>query len=109
MYYRCADAEKMQEICRTLALNVEQWSDQEGFEHSFVPERVCSATGAGDTSIAAFLTSALHGFGMQESVCMAAAAGASCVEAYDALSGLCSFEQLQERVAAGWKKSDCSV
>lgn len=109
MYYRCAGADKMEEICRTLSLNVEEWSDQEGFEYSFEPECVRSGTGAGDTSIGAFLTSALRGYGMKKSVCMATAAGASCVEAYDALSGLCSFEKLQKRVESGWKKSERQV
>lgn len=109
MYYRCASAEVMQEICEKLSLDIQQWSDLEGFEHSFVPECVRSATGAGDTSIGAFLTSALRGYGMEESVRMATAAGAACVEAYDALSGLCSFEQLQERAASGWEKSKVSV
>ena len=99
----------MEEICRTLSLNVEEWSDQEGFEYSFEPECVRSGTGAGDTSIGAFLTSALRGYGMKKSVCMATAAGASCVEAYDALSGLCSFEKLQKRVESGWKKSERQV
>ena len=109
MYYRCAGADQMKEICEKLSLDVDQWSDLEGFEHSFVPECVRSATGAGDTSIGAFLTSALRGYGMKESVRMATAAGASCVEAYDALSGLCSFEKLQERIANGWKKSDRQI
>lgn len=109
MYYRSAGADKMEEICRALSLDVKQWSDLEGFEHSFVPECVRSATGAGDTSIGAFLTSVLRGYGMKESVRMATAAGAACVEAYDALSGLCSFEKLQERVASGWKKSERQV
>jgi len=37
---------------------------------------------------------------------LAAATGASCVEAYDALSGLKSFEELKRKIEAGWKKND---
>ncbi|MDO4321764.1 MAG: carbohydrate kinase family protein [Lachnospiraceae bacterium] len=104
MYYRTADQEKMQPVCDALGLSAGEWSDMEGFEQSFVPEQVKSGTGAGDTSIAAFLTSILRGYSLEKSVRMATAAGAACVEAYDALSGLTSFEALEERIARGWKK-----
>lgn len=106
MYYRTADAQRMRPVCSTLGLSIEEWSGLEGFEASFIPEQVKSGTGAGDTSIAAFLTSVLRGYGLRKSVCMATAAGASCVEAYDALSGLTSFEALEERIARGWKKAE---
>jgi sugar/nucleoside kinase (ribokinase family) len=109
IYYRTADREKMQGVCDRLGLSAEEWAEKEGFEPSFVPKCVRSATGAGDTSIAAFLTSILRGNSLTKSVCMATAAGASCVEAYDALSGLSSFEDLEKRVESGWKKTDVSI
>ena len=105
VYYRTADRERMQPVCEALGLSAEEWAEMEGFEPSFVPRRVRSATGAGDTSIAAFLTSVLRGCSLKKSVCMATAAGASCVEAYDALSGLSTFEALEERIASGWEKA----
>lgn len=37
---------------------------------------------------------------------LAAAAGASCVEAYDALGGLMPLDKLQEKIRAGWRKRD---
>lgn len=77
---------------------------KEIFERSYRPERVLSATGAGDTSIAAFLKAQMEGRSPEESLHLAAATGASCVEAYDALSGLRSFEKLEEKIRAGWKK-----
>lgn len=104
IYYRSAGEAQMSRICEKLELRMEEWSGIEGFEPSFEPECVRSGTGAGDTSIGAFLTSALEGYGLRKAVQMAAAAGASCVEAYDALGGLSSFEKLQERIAGGWKK-----
>ena len=36
---------------------------------------------------------------------LAAATGASCVEAYDALGGLKSLEELRTKIAAGWEKN----
>ena len=105
MYYRTADKETMEPLCKSLGLNVDEWAGMEGFEPSFVPRCVKSGTGAGDTSIAAYLTSVLHGYSLEKSVCMATAAGASCVEAYDALGGITSFEELEARVASGWEKA----
>lgn len=58
-----------------------------------------SGTGAGDTSIAAFLTAVLAGYSPEMSMHLAAAAGASCVAAYDALSGLKPFAELEQRIS----------
>ena len=61
---------------------------RELFERSYRPDRVLSGTGAGDTSIAAFLKALMDGYSVEDCLHLAAATGASCVEAYDALSGL---------------------
>lgn len=49
-------------------------------------------------------TGSRQGYSLEETVQLAAATGASCVTAYDALSGLKSFEELRARIAAGWDK-----
>ena len=77
---------------------------KEIFERSYKPDRVLSGTGAGDTSIAAFLKARMEGRSTEESLHLAAATGASCVEAYDALGGLRSFEELERRINEGWEK-----
>lgn len=105
IYYRTADEGVLQEIGGNLALEAEEWADMEGFERSYVPEKIVSGTGAGDTSIAAFLTAMLEGCSLEESLHLAAATGASCVAAYDALSGLKSFDVLREKMRQGWQKS----
>ena len=104
MYYRTAGRERLSETGRKVELDVEAWKNKEGFEGSYVPDRVLSGTGAGDTSIAAFLTAMLEGETVEQCMHMAAAAGASCVSGYDALSGLKSYEELKSRIASGWKK-----
>lgn len=106
MYYRTADKLSMWELCKGLELSMEEWADKEGFEKSYKPEKVLSGTGAGDTSIAAFLTAALEGYSLEKALQLATATGASCVEAYDALSGLKSFEELEEKINAGWAKNE---
>lgn len=105
MYYCTAKAEKLEALKASVGLHVQDWAGQEGFEKSYVPERVLSGTGAGDTSIAAFLTAMLEGESLVDCMHLAAATGASCVAAYDALSGLKPLAQLKEKIAAGWEKN----
>lgn len=104
IYFKTAEAERLEELCGNLNLRPEEWASKEGFENSFEPEEVLSGTGAGDTSIAAFLTSVMRRESLEEAVRMAAAAGACCVAAYDALSGLKPLEQMKEKIRKGWKK-----
>ena len=85
-------------------LDAESWSYRQGMQPAFVPEKLCSTTGAGDTSIAAFLAAMLGGRGLEDCVRLAAAQGASCVEAYDALSGIRSLATLEEKITHGWGK-----
>lgn len=80
--------------------------ETEGFQKSFVPDRVCSATGAGDSCIAAFLAAVLEGKTLENAAALAAAAGASCVSGYDAISGLKPLQELESRIAAGWKTQE---
>jgi sugar/nucleoside kinase (ribokinase family) len=77
--------------------------DVDGFQRSFEPEKVVSATGAGDTCIAAFLTAMCQGRDLATCARLAAAAGACCVTTYDALSGLKPLSELERRIDAGWK------
>ena len=109
MYFKTAGAERLKELCVSLGLKPEEWAAKEGFEKSFEPEAVLSGTGAGDTSIADFLTSVMRGEALEEAVQMAAATGACCVAAYDALSGLKPLEQLKEKIRKGWKKNECCI
>lgn len=104
IYYKTGEAERLVGLCEKLELSLKDWARKEGFEKSFKPEAVRSATGAGDTSIAAFLTSVLRGRSLEESVAMAAGAGACCVSAYDALSGIPTYEEIENKIKKGWEK-----
>jgi len=104
LYYRTATQELLAQIGRKSELDIKLWADKEGFERSYKAERVLSGTGAGDTSIAAFLTGMLNGEGPEDCLHLAAAAGACCVSSYDALSGLLSMDKMKEKIAKGWEK-----
>ena len=60
---------------------------------------VASSTGAGDTSIAAFLVATLQGRPLSECVALAAAEGACCCTAYNALDGLKTIPDLEEMIS----------
>ncbi|WP_077609972.1 carbohydrate kinase family protein [Clostridium sp. Marseille-P2415] len=94
-----------QAFADTLPLR-EEWGGISYFQNSFVPDRILSATGAGDTSIAAFIKAMLDGLGPVECIEFAAATGASCVTAYDAVSGLLPFDALKKKIQSGWKQQE---
>lgn len=91
-------------ISKRIDLDIVSWANKSIFEKSYIPDKVLSGTGAGDTSIAAFLTAMLNGESPEMALHLAAATGACCVEAYDALSGLKTFDELKAKIEAGWKK-----
>lgn len=105
IYYQTASRQTLEHMGKKLELDALQWADLRGFESSYVPDQVLSGTGAGDTCIAAFLTAVLEGYSPEMSLHLAAAAGASCVAAYDALSGLKPLAELEQRIRNGWEKN----
>lgn len=105
IYYQISNRTVLQGISSRIELDSKKWANKRGFEKSFVPDRIISGTGAGDISIAGFLTAILNGYGPEESVQFAAAAGACCVTSYDALSGLKSMDEMKQKIANGWKKN----
>jgi sugar/nucleoside kinase (ribokinase family) len=105
IYFATNNAEILMGVGSDLRQLLSGWENIRHFEHSFKPKIVLSATGAGDTCIAAFLTAILKEYSWDKCLEYAAASGAACVEAYDALSGLLSFEELDIKIAAGWERN----
>ncbi|MDD3337788.1 MAG: carbohydrate kinase family protein [Lachnospiraceae bacterium] len=105
IYLKTASKDVLTDIGGGLAGNMAGWADKNIFEKSYKPEKVLSGTGAGDTSIAAFLYAITKGCSCEKCLQLAAATGASCVEGYDALSGLKTFDVLEAKIAQGWEKN----
>jgi sugar/nucleoside kinase (ribokinase family) len=103
MYYKTAGREVVAGIGSNLELDSDLWADREGVQPCFKADQVLSGTGAGDTSIAAFLMAASMGRNPEQRAALAAAEGACAVTAYDALSGLKTMEELEARIASGWE------
>ena len=104
LYLAAAEEARLKKIGGGLSLDSADWAGARSFERSFVPEKLLSGTGAGDTTIAAFLYAVTLGYGRERCLQLAAGTGASCVAAYDALSGLKSFGELIEKIDGGWEK-----
>jgi sugar/nucleoside kinase (ribokinase family) len=103
MYYKTSDQEVMETVGSRLELNAAEWANKEGVQPCFRADQVLSGTGAGDTSIAAFLLAAAEGRAPEQCAALAAAEGACAVTAYDALGGLKPLDVLEARIASGWE------
>lgn len=66
MYYCTGTEERLGRIPEAAGIDPALWSGREGFQKSFVPERVRSGTGAGDSSIAAFLYGVRRGYPVEK-------------------------------------------
>lgn len=103
MYYSTGTLDAMHQVGQRLELDASVWAEKSGVQPCFRADVVRSGTGAGDTSIAAFLMAVLQGLAPEACTALAAAEGACAVTSYDALSGLKSLDALQARIASGWE------
>lgn len=78
-------------------------SKQEIVQPCFTVREVKSGAGAGDACIAAFLAALMLDKPIEDCVMYAAAEGACCVEEYDSLSGVKTFDEIDARLSQGWK------
>lgn len=106
MMYKTALADVMHDLIKAHSLSADGWCGKAGFEESYQAPEILSGTGAGDTSIAAFLTALLKGADLDKCVKVAAATGACCMSSYDALGGLRPLDELWEKIGKGWKKRE---
>ena len=102
IYYKTADAERITAIGNNLDIHREDWINKEGIQPCYEVDIVRSGTGAGDVSIAAFLTAVLQGESPEMCIKLAAAEGAVSVMSYDALGGLVQLDELTRRINSGW-------
>ena len=103
LYLRTGSRPAIEALGRARPADGAAWADREIWAPCF-RANVAGTTGAGDTTIAGFLTALLRGFDPYEAVTTAVAVGACSVEAPDALGGVRSWEGTQERIASGWER-----
>jgi sugar/nucleoside kinase (ribokinase family) len=85
-----------------------QWTDREILVPCFQVE-VAGTTGAGDCTIAGFLTALLKGLPLEDAAAMAAAVGACSVERADAVSGVPPWPDVLRRIEAGWSRKEVGL
>lgn len=101
-YLRTAGAKAWEKGGRGLDGLGDAWHGREFWAPAFdVP--VAGTTGAGDAAIAGFLSGILRGESPETALRMANAAGAACVEAGSVLQGVAPWDELMQRVSAGWE------
>jgi sugar/nucleoside kinase (ribokinase family) len=96
----------VQELGRGGPSEPRPWRNRELWQPAFRPDQVLGTTGAGDATIAGFITALLRDVSPERALAAAAAVGACNVEAADALSGVRSWEETLARIDAGWELSN---
>lgn len=102
MFLMTGGKDRLKEISDKI--DAELWYGKEIFQNSYIPDRILSGAGAGDTSIAAFIYGLCSGMTPEETLKIAAGTGASCVTEYDTLSGLLPIEELKNKIKNGWRE-----
>ncbi|MEG0835044.1 MAG: carbohydrate kinase family protein [Christensenellaceae bacterium] len=106
-YVKTASKEALSSM--SIIKNAEEWADKELFSGIFYVEKVASATGAGDTSIAGFLASILKGYKPEQAINIACATGAYCVTSFGAVDAIVPLEEIAAKVDSGWEKRKVEV
>ena len=102
-YLRTAGRNALEEMGRATPGRLAAWEQRELLAPCF-RVNVVGTTGAGDATIAGFLSALLRNLPAEQALTLAVAVGACNVEAADALGGLPTWTSLQERLAAGWER-----
>jgi sugar/nucleoside kinase (ribokinase family) len=107
-YLRTGGVDKMADLGACTPKDPKAWADRELWTPCFKVD-VVGTTGAGDATIAGFLSALLRGDSVKRAVTMAVAVGACNVEAADALGGLRSWEATVDRVEQGWERHELEI
>ena len=103
LYLHTAEEARIAGMGRAAPGHVAAWANLTYWAPTFLVG-VVGTTGAGDTTIAGFLTALLRDVSPEEALTMATAVGACNVEAADSFSGVRSWEETRARVQAGWPR-----
>lgn len=96
-----SDHRRLSIVDETLPIQHRAWLDRELLAPAFKAHLV-GTTGAGDCTVAGFLTGMIRGLAADATLRAAVAVGAFNVEAADAVSGVSAWDEVQQRIDAGW-------
>lgn len=95
LYIKTTGKAKIAGMGRSAPGNPVDWADRELWCPAFLTDSVAGATGAGDCSIAAFLTALLRDHSIEECLKLANCAGYLNLRAMDTISGLGSWKEVK--------------
>ena len=105
LYLRTAGRSAVASIGRAQPSRPAKWADLELWAPCFEVD-VVGTTGAGDATIAGFLSALLRDLTPEATLTAAVAVGACNVEADDALSGVRPWDETLHRIARGWSRHE---
>lgn len=108
-YLKSASKEVLSQMGNCQVGDLDNWANRELHEESFNADPVLSATGSGDSSIAGLLSSLVRGHSIEHSIKFACAVGGLNVQAYDAISGIKTWEETKALIENGWQKNRLEV
>ena len=103
LYVRTADRPAIEALGRARPLDPAAWADRELWAPCF-QVYVAGTTGAGDATIAGFLSALLRDMPPEAALTAAVAVGACNVETVDAVSGIRPWDETLRRVTDGWEQ-----
>ena len=95
-YLRTASSEKISKIGSAKPDNIDAWSNREMWAPAYREDRIASATGSGDSSLAGFSTAFLKRESPERCVAAGNALGYQNIQALDAISGILDWEATLE-------------
>jgi sugar/nucleoside kinase (ribokinase family) len=107
-YVRTAALSEIQALGAAQPSEPLAWANKELWAPCFKVD-VVGTTGAGDATIAGFLSALLRDMSLEQALTMAVAVGACNVEAADALGGLRPWDETVARVESGWARHPLSL
>jgi sugar/nucleoside kinase (ribokinase family) len=108
LYVRTAGRSAIEAMGRARPSDPAGWAGQELWTACFKVDLV-GAAGAGDSTIAGFLSGLLRDMSLVEAATTAVAVGACNVEAADTLSGVRSWDETLRRVTSGWARHNLQI
>lgn len=102
------DTAKLSVLGKHVSTEPERWAGRELLAPCF-EVKVAGTTGAGDCTIAGFISGLLQGMSLEASLTQAVAAGAYCVESVDAIGGIPSISEVRKRLNRGWRRLPLSI
>jgi len=108
LYLRTAGQPALESLGRAQPSDPAAWSGKELWVPCFEVD-VVGTTGAGDATIAGFLSALLRDMAPEAALTAAVAVGACNVEAADALGAICPWDETLRRVASGWARHDLDL